>query len=283
MTFSKIDNAWHDHKKIRKLSLSARGLWITALTWCGERLTDGFVPEDIVERWDQTLTVSSELVAAGLWEFVVVDGESGFAFHDYLDHQDRTKAQQQEWAERKRKQRARQREFTESQVSRRDIAVTVNGTHTNVTPLEKEREKEITTYAYNSNGLKLVEPSALLTMPFVANQSSQQAITKVQDEMARQIESGVNSWNLIEFILPLIDRFISTGDIDGASGLVCWYMGEAGTEQPSQADFTQAKRLLKRFGKEAVIGIDEATKWDIDNRWRYAEKVARLRFESKAT
>ena len=42
--FTRVDDRLHDHPKFLKCSLSARGLWVTALSWVGDKLTDGFVP-----------------------------------------------------------------------------------------------------------------------------------------------------------------------------------------------------------------------------------------------
>ena len=48
--FTRVDDRLHDHPKFLKCSLSARGLWITALSWVGDKLTDGFVPHSCLGR-----------------------------------------------------------------------------------------------------------------------------------------------------------------------------------------------------------------------------------------
>lgn len=65
------------------LGLAARGLWITAGSWCANRLTDGFVPSAALSRFGATKRHAAELVSAGLWTEV----ENGYQFWDWLHFQ----------------------------------------------------------------------------------------------------------------------------------------------------------------------------------------------------
>jgi hypothetical protein len=62
------------------------GVWVLAGSWCGNNLTDGFVPREILSRWG-TPKDAQALVAAGLWEQAEQDGEKGWRFHNWTDFQ----------------------------------------------------------------------------------------------------------------------------------------------------------------------------------------------------
>lgn len=87
MTWFKVDDKAHDHPKFRRPSLAAIGLWTMAGSWSGDNRTDGFIPATIPRRWSATRKHVEELVAAGLWEPAEVDGEPGWRYHDWPDHQ----------------------------------------------------------------------------------------------------------------------------------------------------------------------------------------------------
>lgn len=83
--FTRVDDRLHDHPKFLKCSLSARGLWVTALSWVGDKLTDGFVPHSCLGRLGARKRDADRLVEAGLWERGECDGEPGYWFHDFED------------------------------------------------------------------------------------------------------------------------------------------------------------------------------------------------------
>lgn len=43
MTWFKVDDGFYDHPKVENLSMAARGLWVTAGSWCAKQLTDGVI------------------------------------------------------------------------------------------------------------------------------------------------------------------------------------------------------------------------------------------------
>lgn len=109
----KMDDKFHSSKKLMKISKRARfgaaGLWSIAGSWCGEQLTDGFVPQYMLEAWGPPPSASKALVEVGLW--ANVDG--GFQFVNWAEYQptkadverDRTRnrERQQAWREKHRK------------------------------------------------------------------------------------------------------------------------------------------------------------------------------------
>lgn len=96
MVWFKVDDKFHDNKKTRKAlrregkrrDAAAIGLWTLAGTWCADNLTDGFVPADEMYRWDDDAEALAErLVDAELWSPDTLDGEDGFRFENWPDHQ----------------------------------------------------------------------------------------------------------------------------------------------------------------------------------------------------
>lgn len=90
MTWFRVDDKFHDHPKVRKLrgdKLAAAGLWSLAGSWSSDNLTDGFVPTEIVQRFDPEERYAERLVEVGLWLPAERDGETGYTFHQWGERQ----------------------------------------------------------------------------------------------------------------------------------------------------------------------------------------------------
>lgn len=83
MAWGKVDDGLHKSVKWRKASKPARALWVTALSWSMDELTDGFVPTHILGMLDGTKREAQSLVDAGLWD----TRKHGWVFHDWSDYQ----------------------------------------------------------------------------------------------------------------------------------------------------------------------------------------------------
>lgn len=108
----KMDDKFHSSKKLMKIPKRARfgaaGLWSIAGSWCGEQLTDGFVPSYMLKAWGPPPSASQALVEVGLWS--CVDG--GFQFVNWAEYQPtkadverdraRNRERQQAWREKHR-------------------------------------------------------------------------------------------------------------------------------------------------------------------------------------
>lgn len=86
MSWFKVDDKLHDHRKIRKAGKAAMGVWVLAGSWSMDNLTDGFIPADVLIRWGGR-TDAGRLVTAGLWYEDEQGGESGWRFHDWARFQ----------------------------------------------------------------------------------------------------------------------------------------------------------------------------------------------------
>ena len=75
----RVDDGWWSHPKVAALSLQARGLWVTAGSWCSQHLTDGHVPRGALPLLRGTGKLAAELVQSGLW----VETAEGWQMHDW--------------------------------------------------------------------------------------------------------------------------------------------------------------------------------------------------------
>jgi hypothetical protein len=71
MAWARVEDSWFAHPKVVGLSMSARGVWITCLSWSCQQRTD-HVPREHV--WslasNDTERLATELVDAGMWDAV---------------------------------------------------------------------------------------------------------------------------------------------------------------------------------------------------------------------
>lgn len=98
----KIDDGLHAHRKTRAVTKSEpsktrdaapMGLWVLAGSWAAQNGTDGWVPEDELDRFDsEWQALAARLVRAGYWWPSERDGERGYGFNDWLDYNPESEA-----------------------------------------------------------------------------------------------------------------------------------------------------------------------------------------------
>lgn len=96
--WGKLYGDLHDHPKMRRArkggdrprDASAIGLWVCAESWCIDNYhTDGWVPAEELDRWDSNAeALAQRLVDADLWIPTERDGEPGFQFWQWEEHQE---------------------------------------------------------------------------------------------------------------------------------------------------------------------------------------------------
>lgn len=80
--WAKVDDGWWCHPKVMGLSLAARGLWVSALSWsCQQRRAD--VPTSFLGMIGAPFELADEIASAGLW----IATDEGWRFHDWDDYQ----------------------------------------------------------------------------------------------------------------------------------------------------------------------------------------------------
>lgn len=67
MTWFRVDDSFYDHPKVLGLDMAARGLWVSAGTYCARHLTDGVISDREIRVIGGTRRQAEKLVAAGLW------------------------------------------------------------------------------------------------------------------------------------------------------------------------------------------------------------------------
>lgn len=115
MTGFHVDGRFPDHRKVRKLGsdrLAAVGLWTLCGAWCREHESDGFVPLEVLDRWDSGARIARRLVSVGLWVEESADGEPGFRYHEWREWRERQDAEEEAALEKRRAaDRSRQKQY----------------------------------------------------------------------------------------------------------------------------------------------------------------------------
>jgi len=84
MTWFKVDDSFHSHPKVLAAPPAALGLWVVAGAWCSANLTDGFVPDYVLQRLlPDAAQLAGQLVTCGLWR----RAKGGYRFHDWSQYQ----------------------------------------------------------------------------------------------------------------------------------------------------------------------------------------------------
>lgn len=94
----RVDDGLHAHRKTRAVTKShpeksrdaaPMGLWILAGSWAAQNGTDGWVPEDELDRFDSDWKpLVDRLIRAGYWWRHKRNDERGFGFNDWHDYND---------------------------------------------------------------------------------------------------------------------------------------------------------------------------------------------------
>jgi hypothetical protein len=275
MTWFKVDDKLHDHRKARKAGPAAMGLWVLAGSWCSCNETDGFVPADLISRW-ATDAEADRLVEVGFWHADVdCDGEPGFRFHDWnAPGMQPTKAELAQKRSDARDRMARVRQDRKVGSREQDENIARSSRDVRSTRPDPTRPVKNTPPTPPSRDLAVVGPEA---QPWVPTASALSAVARISQEFDAVRASGANSWNMLDFVAPMVEQLMGRTDFNGAAGVCLWWFTESTGRVATVGDFRYCARLLKQFGQAGLIAMDEAFKPDVQEPWRYAERVARTR------
>lgn len=200
MTWFKVDDRLHDHRKARAAGAAAMGLWVLAGSWASANETDGFVPQSVLGRWSsKSRALAKLLCGVGLWAEAESNGEPGYLFHDWDEYQPNSKdLQVKRDAARDRMQRVRANRRARSREQDANVRENNAGTSREVrsTPSRSRPDPS----------------SSSSTPPSSARQAIQDATDATDDETTKIL-------NLIQTecrptaLGPYIRRLIETGDI----------------------------------------------------------------------
>jgi hypothetical protein len=277
MTWIKIDDSFPNHPKVIGLSDKAFRIHITGLCYCGTYLTDGFIPMTAVAKWaDENMEVIVSLVVAGLWREDV--SNNGFRIHDYLAHQtSKQQVEDKRGALRERQKRYRDKsksDNTNESAYDWDNAVTnaeVTSTEYRIQNTEYINTEDINTELSTSYGAK---------SPRV--KSAKDAVTRISDKLADARANGINAWNLSRLVEDEWDVLHNANDIGGCIALTAWYVSELQSRQLTQTEIARIGQMTKRFGRIALLAIDEAASKDLTDLVSYAFRIAQNLYKEKA-
>ncbi|MEV1331154.1 hypothetical protein AB0J20_16430 [Micromonospora costi] len=159
MPWFKVDDGLHAHMKAVRAGVPAMGLWVLAGSWSSNQLTDGWVPDYIVARLDPDYREhAATLVRAGLWVEDEYDGDKGWRFHQWEEHQPSSESVlAKREAARERMRRIREQRSAGSQDVRANVRENFAGSAPNPDPTRPDPTR--TSYG-SSEGRPTASPSA---------------------------------------------------------------------------------------------------------------------------
>lgn len=98
MPWARLDDGWHDHRKVIAAGLEAAGLWVMCLTWASKDRkkspTPGVVPDEVIDRLagSRAQKLTRRLFEVGLFDAHTGAGWPIHDFEDYLPKYDSAKA-----------------------------------------------------------------------------------------------------------------------------------------------------------------------------------------------
>lgn len=109
MTWFKVDDQFYLHPKVVGLDMAARGLWVSAGSYCAAHLTDGVLTGAQLKALGGTQRQAAALVAADLWTADdAPPATRRYEFKNWAEFQPMSgdvEARREEWRERKRNAR----------------------------------------------------------------------------------------------------------------------------------------------------------------------------------
>lgn len=268
MAWIKIDDSFPDHPKVVGLSDQAFRTHISGLCYCGRYLTDGFIPMQIAARFvDEDMSTIAELVRAELWREDITN--NGFVIHDYLAHQtSKAQVEHKREALRQRAKRYREKHATTAESES-------NNDWDNALVTEPEYRIQNTEYIIQNTDITTKE------LPAIRVKSAREAVETISATLAEARSQGINAWNLSKLVEDQWDKLHSANDIGGCIALTAWYVAELQSRQLSSAEIGRIGQMTKRFGRIALLAIDEAASKDLSDLVSYAYRVAQNMYKER--
>ena len=264
MGWVRIDDNFADHPKVIGLSDSAFRLFITGLCYANRQLTDGVIPYQMVSNWvgDDPFKPSDELEDQNLWERV----DKGFTIRSYTEYQPtREKVHSKRDQSRERLKRFRDKE-------KGNAIETPPPTQPNPTQPNKDIEIEDKNY---------LEPDSYQIAQIPRVNTAKQAVLRISDKLGHARMNGINSWNLSKLVEEEWDSLHNNNDIGGCIALTAWYVSELQSRKLESAEIARIGQMTKRFGRIALLAVDEAASKNLNDLASYAFRVAQRMYDEK--
>lgn len=152
MPWVRLDDRFPSHRKVALLSDRSFRLYVSALCWASENLTEGRILDrelSLVARIRGVKTAAKELEEAQLWDRI----EGGWVIHDYLEYNpDRARVQADREANAARQQAWRDRKRAEREAKKAAEEAARDAQRNGVTPDASEQENDMTATATRHDG-----------------------------------------------------------------------------------------------------------------------------------
>lgn len=264
MGWVRLDDNFADHPKVIALSDSAFRLYIEGLCYANRQLTDGFIPSAVYTKLSRE-DDAQFLIEAGLWEEI----EKGFQIRSYDEYQptrEKVESKRAEARERLKRYRDKQGNATETQKKRHPQP---NPTQPNPNSLDIDISKEVELY-------ELATP-----IPLPRVKSALESVTRISDKLAEARTQGINAWNLSRLVEEEWDSLHSRNEIGACIALTAWYVAELQSRNLTSAEISRIGQMTKRFGRIALLAIDEAASKDLDDLVSYAFRIAQRMYADR--
>lgn len=254
MAWIRLDDNFPEHPKIIGLSDSAFRLFISMLCYSNRYLTDGLIPLEIVKRLGASRSLQ-ELEKA----YLVNLKEKVAEIRSYAEYQP-TKAMVEAKREQTRLRVATWRENQENDGN----AVT----------------NELVTLPPNPNP-NPTQNNIEIKKQLPRIQSALDAVENINKRLEMARKSGANSWNLSRLVEDEWDVLQACDDFPGCHALTIWYVQELQSRALTRSEIGRIGQMLKRFGRIALLAIDQAASKDLDDLVSYAFRIAQKEYEAR--
>lgn len=187
MPWVKLDDRFPSHRKVSLLSDRAFRLYVSALCWSSENLTEGLIRDrelSVVARVRGAKAATQELEEARLWNRVA----GGWQIHDFLEYNpDRAKVKSEREANAARQKAFRERKKAEREAKRAAEEAARNAPSNGVTRDASEPENDTTATATRHDG----DTNARETDP-----------TKQRSSQVSEIRNGASNGTPSRPVLP---------------------------------------------------------------------------------
>lgn len=278
MGWVRLDDNFADHPKVIALSDTAFRLYIEALCYSNRQLTDGFIPMAVYLKLSKN-DDADYLIEAGLWESVhrtITDSSvtTGYQIRSYTEYQPT-----REKVEEKREQaKERLRRYREKQTGNADETQMKRHPQPIPNPTQPNPNKDIE--IKDKNYLEPVAEEYELT-PAPRVKTAKEAVLRISDKLGQAREAGINAWNLSKLVEEEWDALHSNNDIGGCIALTAWYVSELQSRKLESAEIARIGQMTKRFGRIALLAIDEAASKDLDDLVSYAFRIAQRMYADR--
>lgn len=274
MGWVRLDDNFADHPKVIALSDSAFRLYIEALCYSNRQLTDGFIPNAVYLKLSKD-DEADYLIDAGLWEQVngnVISPEltTGYQIRSYTEYQptrEKVEEKREQAKERLRRYREKHGNANETQMKPHPQPIP--------NPTQPNPNKDI-----EKNYLEPVAEEYELT-PAPRVKTAKEAVLRISDKLGQAREAGINAWNLSKLVEEEWDALHNQNDIGGCIALTAWYVSELQSRKLESAEIARIGQMTKRFGRIALLAIDEAASKDLDDLVSYAFRIAQRMYADR--